>query len=55
MRQALNQIRKIKADYLLDQLEYELKVSSSQAETEALRKCTNFDQVLIILELNDGY
>ena len=51
----LREIKRIKAEYLLDQMEYELKISNSVAETEALKSCSSFDQMLVILELNNGY
>lgn len=50
----LREIKRIKSEYLLDQMEYELKISNSVAETEALKSCSSFDQMLVILELNNG-
>ena len=50
----LREIKRLKSEYLLDQMEYDLKVSNSRAETEALKNCTSFDQMLVILELNNG-
>lgn len=54
MRSALKDIKKLKDQFILDNISYELKVSSSELETERLKQCASMDDVLIILELKDA-
>lgn len=54
MRQTLKEIKKIKKNHVIENAKYDFKVSYSEDETEKFKKCKTIDDVLVILELNNG-